>query len=182
MIGQLKDLTINRDGSQNITVTVTGDFRASYDGLRGKTLDIDIKAHRNRRSLDANAYCWVLVDKIAEAMHYKKEEVYKNAIRDVPGVSEIICVQNKAVDRLREGWQAHGLGWQTDTLPSQIKGCTNVILYYGSSTFDTKQMSALIDSLIQDAEGLGIETITPAEKERLLRQYGRKNEGKADNG
>ena len=80
----------------------------------------------------------------------------------------MVCVQNKAVERLREGWQKNGLGWQTDITPSKLPGCTNVILYYGSSVYDTKQMTQLIDSLIQDAEALGIPTISDAEAKRML--------------
>ena len=90
-----------------------------------------------------------------------KTTVYREAIKEIGGVSDIVCVQNEAVDKLREGWEAHGLGWQTDVMPSKIEGCTNVVLYYGSSTYDTKQMSALIDILVQDAQALGIETATP---------------------
>jgi len=82
-------------------------------------------------------------------------------------VSETVCVQDKAVDRLRQGWEQNGIGWQTDTMPSKLKGCTNVILYYGSSTYDTQQMSLLIDHIVQDAKALGIETMTPAELEAL---------------
>lgn len=173
----LKDLTINRDGTQNITITVKEDYRARFDDLRGKPLEVEIKKHRARRSLEANAYCWVLIDKIATAMNYKKTDVYKNAIREIGGVSEIVCVQDKAVNRLREGWEKHGIGWQTDTMPSRLPGCTTVVLYYGSSTYDTKQMSALIDSLIQDAEALGIETITPTEKARLIAEYEKHHAG-----
>lgn len=85
---------------------------------------------------------------------------------------------DKAVDRLREGWKKNGLGWQTDTLKSQIPGCTNVVLYYGSSVYDTKQMAQLIDSLIQDAEALGIPTISEEEAERALGKWEKKNTGK----
>ena len=172
MIGLLKDLTLNRDGSQNISVTVRGDARQTFDQLSGQEVEITLKPWRKKRSLDANAYAWVLIDRIAARMGLKKADVYRNAIREIGGVSEVICIQDKAVDRLREGWEAHGLGWQTDTMPSKLTGCTNVVLYYGSSTYNTEQMTALIDSLIQDAEALGIETITPAEKERLLGRYG----------
>jgi hypothetical protein len=52
-------------------------------------------------------------------------------------------------------------------MPSKINGCTNVILYYGSSTYNTAQMSLLIDHLVQDAKALGIETMTPQELEAL---------------
>jgi hypothetical protein len=176
MIGELKGLTMNRDGSQNVTITIKGDFRAGFDALRGKPLDIEVKEHKPRRSLDANAYAWVLIDKIAEKTHIKKSEVYRQAIREIGGVSTTICLQNKAVEWFCQCWAMKGSGWQTETEPSTLEGCTRVIAYYGSSVYDTKQMSALIDSLIQDAEALGIETITPQEKARLLAQYGRKHE------
>jgi hypothetical protein len=78
---------------------------------------------------------------------------------------------NRAVDRLRESWEKNGIGWQTDTMASKNEGCTNVILYYGSSVYDTRQMAQLIDSLVQDAEALGIPTITPKEAERLIAQW-----------
>lgn len=169
MNGRLRDLTMNTDGSQNITVTVTGvDWRGQYEALRGRDVEIDIRPRRKRRSLDANAYAWVLIDKIAAAMRIGRTEVYRNAIRDIGGVSTTICVTDGALERLRSGWEAHGIGWQTETFPSKVKGCTNVTLYYGSSTYDAAQMGALIDHLIQDAEGLGVETITPDEKKRLL--------------
>ena len=108
-----------------------------------------------------------LMDKIADRMHIDKVDVYREAIKSIGGVSETVCVQDKAVDRLRQGWEQNGIGWQTDTMPSKLKGCTNVILYYGSSTYDTQQMSLLIDHIVQDAKALGIETMTPAELEAL---------------
>lgn len=130
-------------------------------------LNIDIKKYRAKRSLDANAYFWVLVDKLAQVTGYNKTDIYQNAIKEIGGVSEVICVRNKAVDKLRESWSQNGLGWQTDTLPSKIDGCMNVILYYGSSTYDSKQMSMLIDNIVQDCIAVGIETLPPVELEKL---------------
>ena len=167
MKGKLKDLTRNMDGTWNLTVTIDGDCRVIWDKYREKDVDVEVKQHRNRRSLDANGYAWVLIDKIAARMHIDKAEVYREAIKSIGGVSETVCVQDKAVDRLRQGWEQNGIGWQTDTMPSKLKGCTNVILYYGSSTYDTQQMSLLIDHIVQDAKALGIETMTPAELEAL---------------
>lgn len=69
---------------------------------------------------------------------------------------------------MRRGWEMRGMGWQTETMPSKVPGCTNVVLYYGSSMFDTHQMSLLIDHVVQDAKALGIETMTPREIEKLL--------------
>ena len=169
MTGTLKEMTRNMDGSWNLTVTVGGDCRAVWDKYHDKKVDVDVKKHREKRSLDANAYCWVLIDKITEKMRMDKADVYREAIRDIGGVSEIVCVQDKAVDKIRQGWEQNGIGWQTDTMKSKIEGCTNVVLYYGSSTYDTKQMSALIDHIVQDAQSLGIETLTPRELETMMK-------------
>ena len=171
MTGKLRDLTMNRDGTQNITVTVQADFRERFDELADKMLDVEFKVHREKRSKDQNAYAWTLIDKIAEAMKEDKVEVYREAIRHIGGVSEPICVRNKAVQPIRDSWESKGIGWITDTMPSKIDGCTTVILYYGSSTYDTKQMSALIDHLIQDAKALGIETDTPEKLAQLQQEW-----------
>lgn len=158
-------------GRQRVTIEIDGDFRADFEQLREKDVDVSIKKYRAKRSLDANGYAWVLIDKIAARMGLTKAEVYRDHIRHIGGVSEIVCVRDQAVERLRDGWQKNGLGWQTETLPSKLEGCTNIVLYYGSSTYDTRQMSALIDSLVDTAKGLGIETMSPEELESLAGGY-----------
>lgn len=161
MKGKLKDLTFGAHGEQHITITVTRDFREDYDRLKDADVSVEIKKWREPRSKDANAYAWVLIDKIAAALSIDKVEVYREAIREIGGVSDTVCVQDAAVQKLREGWEHNGIGWQTEVFPSKIEGCTNVVLYYGSSTYDTKQMSLLIDHLVTEAKSLGIETMTP---------------------
>jgi hypothetical protein len=168
MKGRLKDLTRSITGKYIISAEVEGDPREMFDSLKDADIEIGIKKYRERRSLDANAYAWVLIGKIAEAMRIDRTEVYRASIRAIGGTSTIVCVQDKALDALRQGWEQNGVGWQTETMPSKMKGCTNVILYYGSSTYDTRQMSLLIDHLVQDAKALGIETMTPAELEAML--------------
>lgn len=172
MKGKLIDLLVRRDGTQMITLTVDEDFRERFDELYQNDISIEIKKFRKKRSLDANAYVWVLIDKLATALQMDKPEVYRNLIESIGGVSEIVCVKNEAVERLRDGWKHNGLGWFTDTMPSKIPGCTNVILYYGSSTYDTKQMSALIDAAIQNCQAIGIETMPPDQLAALEASWG----------
>ena len=129
--------------------------------------DYTITKAKKKRSLDANAYFFVLADKIAAATGIPKTEVYRHAIKEIGGNSDTVCVMEKAADALCDGWERNGLGWQTERLPSKIKGCVNVVLYYGSSTYDQQTMKRLIDNVIQDAKALGIETMTPQELERL---------------
>lgn len=136
-------------------------------------LSIKIDRYKAKRSLDANAYCWTLIGKIAEKSNVSKEDVYRAAIKEVGGNYDVVCVQDKAVEQLRSGWSKNGLGWQTDTLPSKLDGCTNVMLYYGSSCYDVAQMSRLINIIIQDCKALGIETKSKAEIDSLLQSWGR---------
>ena len=124
------------------------------------------KAKKNR-SKDANALAWKLIDQLASALHMSKIEVYKNAIRDIGGNSEIYCGKEKAIDALCKQWEKSGIGWQTETMPSKLPGYVNAILYYGSSAYDSKQMSIFIDHLKQDCESLGIE-VEPDERIKSL--------------
>ena len=126
------------------------------DELREGEISLNAMKWRNRRSLDANAYMWTLVDKIAQKTRQKPVDVYRHAIKEIPGNSTLVCVQDKAKDVLQQQWQSKGLGWQTEELPSKIEGCTNIVLYYGSSVYNTTQMSLLIDSIVEEAKALGI--------------------------
>ena len=141
------------------------------DELREGEISLECKKWRQRRSLDANAYMWTLVDKIAKKTRQKPADVYRHAIKEIPGNSTLVCVQDKAKDVLQQQWQAKGLGWQTEELPSKIDGCTNILLFYGSSVYTTSQMSLLIDSIVDEAKELGIETLTPYELEGMKAQW-----------
>ena len=152
-----------------LEINELNDFKQLVDELKDKPkLSIEVKPYRARRSLDANAYFFVLADKVAEKLNTTKVDVYRNCIKEIGGVSETVCVKDDAVEKLCEAWEEKGIGWQTDTFPSKLQGCTNVILYYGSSTYDTAQMSRLIENIIQDCKDLGIETATPDEIAYML--------------
>lgn len=133
--------------------------------------EYEIVRAKKRRSLDANAYAWVLIDKIAAALNLSKTEIYRNAIKEIGGNSQIVCVSTEAADELCRGWRHNGLGWQTESFPSAIEGYTNVVLYYGSSCYDTRQMSTFIDRLMQDAQALDIETMPPDRLNALLEAW-----------
>lgn len=168
--GKLVDLTISLEGKQRLVIELDADFRAEYDELHGVDVDLTVKKHREKRSTTANSYAWTLIDKIAEKRRMSKSEVYRNAIRDIGGVSEIVCCQDRAVKAMTELWERNGIGWQVEELESKLPGCTNLVLYKGSSVYDTRQMSHLIDSLVQDAKAIGIETRPPEEIESLLHE------------
>lgn len=170
-MARLIDLVIGFNGRQRLTIELDADFRTEFDDLHEQEVDVKITKHRKKRSLDANAYAWVLVDKIAAKRGLQRAEVYRNAIREIGGVSDVICIQNKAVATMCDIWTRNGIGWQVEQMESKIAGCTNLVLYKGSSAYDTKQMSALIDSLVQDAQSIGIETKPQEEIDSLLKEY-----------
>lgn len=136
---------------------------------KDKLYNLEIKEYRKKRSLDANAYAWVLIHKLAEAMRIPPEEVYIQNIPKVGNNYTPMCVMEKDVERFRKSWQSNGLGWPVlDLGVSQVPGCRNLMAYHGSSTYDTAQMSRLIDNLVQDCKALDIETLSE-EKLSLLK-------------
>ena len=142
-------------------------------GMRERMYTCEVREYRKKRSLDANAYFWVLCDKLAEATNQPKEAVYRESIRNIGGNSTIVRVSTVAADKLRENWHKNGLGWVSDELPCRFLGYTNVVLYYGSSTYDTAQMSRLIDNIVQDCRAVGIETLPPEKLEALKDAWAR---------
>ena len=97
----------------------------------------------------------VVINYIAQRLHESKEAIYRGYIKDY-GESTTLCMLTKAVDRYKEIWSKKGLGWFCESMPSKIPNCTNVMAYYGSSVYDTKQMNRLIDAVIADCEELNI--------------------------
>lgn len=127
----------------------------------------EIKEHKEKRSLDANGYCWVLCKKIADKLHITKEEVYRKNIKEM-GKYEILPIRNEAVETFINAWTGKGIGWICESLSkSKFDGFTNLIAYYGSSVYDSKEMALLLDSIIQEAQALDIETLTPDEISNL---------------
>lgn len=181
IIGKLKDLMRGWDGEWTVSFTTRSDLSETFNELSGKDVKIDIKRYCKQRSRNANAYAWTLIDQITEKLQdtdrkggWTPEKVYRNAIREIGGITEIFGVRDEAVEAFTEIWCKDHLGRQVEVIPGSSKpGWSNVKAWKGSSDFDTAQMSRLIDSLVQDAEALGIPTITPNEMERMLGNWGK---------
>lgn len=133
--------------------------------------EYDISPAKKKRSLNANAYAWRLINDIALAVRETPETVYREALKNVPNICEVVCIEDRAVDSMIRLWTRDHIGRRVEREPSRIKGCTNLYIYYGSSDFDTRQMAMLIDGLIQDARALGIETRPEEEIRSLLEEW-----------
>ena len=135
---------------------------------------VEIKQYRKRRSLDANAYAWQLLGKLAAALStqdvtYSPEHVYRELIRDVGDNYEIMPVRDDALERWVQIWTSRGIGWVCEVMgPSKIKGYTNTRCFYGSSVYDTAQMSRLISIIVEECKAVGVETMTPEELRQLV--------------
>lgn len=140
-------------------------------------LNIELKKWYKKRSLDANAYCWVLCDKIAKELSkdgqvLTKEIVYKDAITQI-GTFEPFIVQEIGFDKFKRIWEKQGLGFIVQEVSKKDK-CIKVNCYYGSSTYDSKEMSLLIELLIDLAKSLNIETKPQQEIDSLLESWDKK--------
>ena len=139
---------------------------------KDKRYNLEVKEFRKKRSLDANAYAWVLIHKLAEAMRITPEEVYIQQIPNVGNNYTPMCVREQDVERFKKSWQGNGIGWPVKDLGmSQVPGCRNLMAYHGSSTYDTQQMSRLIDLLVQDCKARDIETLPPEKLELLKEEW-----------
>lgn len=142
--------------------------------MKRRRYTVEIKEYREKRSLDANAYAWQLIGKLAARLSQPgavitPEQVYREAIRDVGGNYEVIPVRDDALDRWREIWTGRGLGWVCEVIgKSKIEGYTNTRCFYGSSVYDKAQMSRLISIIVEECKAAGVETMTPAELASLL--------------
>jgi hypothetical protein len=170
--GNITDISIDYStGRPKLTITLTEKHLEAVETIKDKLLDIELKVHRRKRSLDSNAYCWKLIDEIAEKTGIAKEEIYRETIRNIGGNNVFVCVINKALDTLVEEWSRKGLGYIAETFPSKLEGCTNVTLYYGSSSYDSAQMHRLIQLLEEEARQQGIPLMASAEVEKMIKEW-----------
>ena len=136
-------------------------------------VSIKIDKHREKRSLDANAYMWVLCTKLAEVrskdgLKVTKEDIYRDEIRAL-NVYYDDEIEPEKVKWRCAAWEEIGTGWITERVDFTADGNKEIIrFYYGSSRYNTKQMSKLIDNIVQDCQAVGIDTKTPDQIAEML--------------
>ena len=143
------------------------DFELLVDEMRDKDkLSIEVKPYREKRSLNANAYAWVLIGKIADAARASKDEIYLKCLKRY-GQSELISVLSHVPI-------GNYIKYYEETGESKLNGkdFTHYRVYKGSSDFDTREMSIFIDGVVSEAKVLGIQTETPNEIARLKATWG----------
>ena len=180
--GRIKDLSLDPESRKMVLSLYIDDKQTifnNYDGLKEHDLTIKIDRTRKKRSLNANAYMWVLCEALAVALSEgskdttTKEEVYREHIKNV-GVFRQIEIDEAAAGTIETIWSKHGIGWFSERVDySKTEGFVLINMYYGSSTYNTKQMARLIDNIIQDCRTLGVETKSDEEIKALVDSWER---------
>lgn len=168
---RIYSLQKSMSGKQLLTLEMQGDVCELVDELKEKDLELALTPIKRKRTLTANAYAWSLINALAEKLNISPIEIYKSAIKNIGGVSEIICCQQRAVEQFCRAWEAHGIGWQTEIIDSKLGNCSNIICYYGSSAYDGEQMKRLIDEIVADCKEVGVEPLPPQELKSLCEAW-----------
>lgn len=121
----------------------------------------EVKEHKNKRSLDANAYYWVLVNKIAEALNQSKDFVHRSMLKQYGETYSLLLPAEYNITGLIKYYEEESTIKKGDKLFKSYKA------YLPSSEMNTKQMSVLIDGVVFEAKSMDIETMTPNQIEEL---------------
>ena len=180
--GRVIDIYTGRNGKPRLLLELDGEPGEIPDSL----MDVEVKPHKEKRSLDANGYYWALVSQIAKALRaagdpVTNEEVHKAMIQhygmidiDEQGVAKWLLVEDGKEPP--EGVYLMETGHVVDVPGKDGKKvrCRVYVRMRGTHTYNTQEMTALLNGVIEDAKLLGIDTLTPAERERMLSQWGNK--------
>lgn len=159
--------------SKSDKIKVIAEVASYIDSLDDKKkYSLTFKERKKKRSLNSNSYAWLMLGKLAEVTGIAKESIYREYIKEIGNNSDLVTVKNEAVEKLCNTWKSMGIGFVYDIVTDRKDGFTDVMLYYGSSTYDQSQMSRLINLIVQDCEIFGIETIDGNEIERLVSEWG----------
>lgn len=175
-----KDLVTDK---WNLQIELNEDARDAGELAKLDKLDVCLKQHRDKRSLDANAYYWVLLTKLARVHGWTNDEAHNRLLRRYGQIERVdgnlIAVylpdteetENDVLSKVE--YHLKPLPKTVVTRDGEIKRV--YILLRGSSTYNTEEMARLISGLIEDCRDSEIpdsEIMTPFEKQKLYEQYG----------
>ena len=171
--GNLKGVNIDFESGRILAtfeIINSEDFKTAHESIKNEMLDIKVGKHREKRSLDANGMMWACIGEIATKLNTDKWSVYLKMLRDY-GKFTYICVKPSAVDAMKKQWrECEEIG----TININGTEATQLLCYFGSSTYDTKEMSRFLDEIVSEAKELGIQVETPeqiAEMKSLWSSY-----------
>lgn len=141
---------------------------------KDKLYSAELKEYRERRSLDANAYAWLLIGKLADALTleasgataYNKDDVYRLMLKRY-GQGGVVKIPNSQVDNFRRAWKYNE---KHESLPDEEKA-QYFRFWVGSSEYNTQEMAIFINGIVSECKEQGIETATPEELARMKEEW-----------
>lgn len=169
-------------GEKTISFTITEGNTNEIADLKDKDLTIKVTKYRKHRSLDANAYYWTILSKLAAKLRVSKPYLHNIMLRKY-GQAEyfsgkiaytMLPDNDETTEKIAEMEEAHFAPTSNVVHGKDGINYRSYKLLRGSHSYDSKEMSELINGLVDDAQAAGIETLTPAEIERMMATYGKK--------
>jgi hypothetical protein len=166
LTGQIHSTAFTANGRPLITFEFGRDALQMTDALKETRVSVKVDKYREKRSLNANAYCWKLLTEIANQIRAGKDEVYLKMLKRY-GQREIISVQaHIPISEYIKYCEECGEG------TVQGKLFKHYYVFKGSSEFDTREMSIFLDGIISEAKAMGIQTETPDQIAKMKSLWG----------
>ena len=135
-------------------------------------IDEEIEIKRKKRSNKANRYMWELLQQMSEVMNLNVIEEYKRRVKEL-GIFRQWEIDTINVPTFEKMWEDKGVAWFTEKV-EEVGNKTIINAYYGSSSYNSKQFSRLLDGVVQDCHSIGIKTLEDLEIEELIKsEYGK---------
>lgn len=168
LTGRISGLLRDFDGKVVISLTVNENV-GEIDKLQGKTLDIKLTTHREKRSLDANALLWHCIGEISKSLYPPRDkwEIYLEELKKY-GKFSYVLLDEKAVEAFKRLWRETEVVGEVDV---NGRKAVQLLCYYGSSTYDTKEFSVLLDGVIEDMKDLGLQPPLPMDLKVALETW-----------
>lgn len=182
-------LDISRDwksGSTRVYLEIPGNRTEELDKLADKDISVSIRQYREKRSLDANSYYWVLAGKLAAVLKITNAAMHNILLRRY-GAYEVIDGEmiylvlpdtDEAEEKALEADTYH-IKPTSEVRVGRDMNYRTYIMMKGSSSYDTAEMSRLIDGTVKECKDVGIETATPDEIERMMALYEKKHSARS---
>jgi len=171
MLAERMDVLALADGRLSVNLISTERSAGSHLSMlaaTGKPLDVEIKPHREKRSITSNGALWLLMGRIANAIDSRPDEVYLEMLKKYSHKFTHIIAKADAVEEIKEQWRT-----VVELGPLEVNDSDGVQLrcYFGSSTMNSKQFSTLLTGVISECKELGLETLRDGQFDRIMEQY-----------
>lgn len=132
-----------------------------------KTFDVEVKEHKEKRSINANNYSWALQSKIAKVLNKALDEVHFEQVMQY-GVVEVVSIKSTAYDSAKRCFD-----YVKEIGRSKLNGVEFVHCKVGVGThnYNTKEMATYIDGIVADAKELGIETLDEKQLKEMVERW-----------